>query len=202
VKADLEVRMAREKMRQWLIKEASAHTAFFVNDSKVIENDPNATESSSGKIFDDEDVRTTLQENQDRSAPRLASRMEVCQRLMTEYLDASYKWKKSHSEKVQEAVNNHTDGRLEALENAAREIANYAAVENSKLSAKYADVVVRGHLHTVRECLAQLDMKASAEFLQDAKDAIRESALSSLYGASRVLPVIMVCSFSLTSRSC
>jgi len=89
-------------------------------------------------------------------------------------------------------MNDHTDGRLDALENAAREIANYAAVENSKISAKYADVVVRGHLHTVRECLAQLDMKSSAEFLQDAKDAIRESALSSLYGASRVLPVIMV----------
>jgi hypothetical protein len=204
VAADMEVRKAREKMRRWLIKEASAHTAFFVNDTKVIglKDDPKAIGPSSGSVFDDEDVRTAVRNEPNRSAPRVASRMEVCQSLMNDYLKASHEWKKNHSEMVQKAMHNHTGGRLEALEDAAREIANYAAVENSKLSAKYADVVVRGHLHTVRECLAQLDMKSSAEFLQDAKDAIRESALSSLYGASRVLPVIMVCSFSLTSRSC
>jgi hypothetical protein len=204
VAADMEVRKAREKMRRWLIKEASAHTAFFVNDTKVIglKDDSKAIGSSSGSVFDDEDVRTAVRNEPNRSAPRVASRMEVCQSLMNEYLKASHEWKKTHSEMVQKAMHNHTGGRLEALEDAAREIANYAAVENSKLSAKYVDVVVRGHLHTVRECIAQLDMKSSAEFLQDAKDAIRESALSSLYGASRVLPVIMVCSFSLTSRSC
>jgi hypothetical protein len=200
VEADMEVRKAREKMRRWLVKEASVHTAFFVNDTKVIglKDNPKAIESSSASVFNDEDVRTAVKNEPNRSAPRVASRMEVCQALMTEYLDASYKWKKTHSEMVQKAMHNHTGGRLEALEDAAREIANYAAVENSKLSAKYADVVVRGHLHTVRECLAQLDMKSSAEFLQDAKDSIRESALSSLYGASRVLPVIMVCSSSHT----
>lgn len=185
VSADIEIRKAREKMRSWLLEETSSQNAFFVNDTRII--DP----KGDGVVGKDE-VQEAVRSDDALSGPRVASRMEVCQKLMEEYLEASSVWKSKHSQMIQEAMHVQTDGRLQKLEDAAREIANTAAVENSKLSAKYADVVVRGHLHTVRECLAQLDIKSTAEFLQDAKDSLRESALSSLYGASRVLPVIMV----------
>ena len=186
VDADIEIRRAREKMRNWLLEETSSQNAFFVNDTRII------SPKGDGIVATDE-VRDAVRSDDSLSGPRIASRMEVCQKLMSEYLEASSAWKSKHSHMIQEAMHVQTDGRLQKLEDAAREIANTASVENSKLSAKYADVVVRGHLHTVRECLAQLDIKSTAEFLQDAKDSFRESALSSLYGASRVLPVIMVC---------
>jgi hypothetical protein len=185
VDADIEIRRAREKMRTWLLEETSSQNAFFVNDTRII------GPKGDGIVGTDE-VRDAVRSDDSLSGPRIASRMEVCQKLMSEYLEASSAWKSKHSHMIQEAMHVQTDGRLQKLEDAAREIANTASVENSKLSAKYADVVVRGHLHTVRECLAQLDIKSTAEFLQDAKDSLRESALSSLYGASRVLPVIMV----------
>lgn len=185
VSADVEIRKAREKMRVWLLEETSADNAFFVNDTRVIGEKGNAV------VGKDEAIKA-VRKNNGKAGPRVASRMEVCQRLMLEYLEAASVWKSKHSKMIQDAMHVHTDGRLQMLEDAAREIANTASVENNKLSAKYADVVVRGHLHTVRECLAQLDIKSTAEFLQDAKDSLRESALSSLYGASRVLPVIMV----------
>lgn len=185
VAADIEIRKAREKMRVWLLEETSSQNAFFVNDARVIGSKENNV------VGKDESVKA-IRKNNALAGPRVASRMEVCQRLMLEYLEASAAWKSKHSKMIQDAMHVHTDGRLQKLEDAAREIANTASVENSKLSAKYADVVVRGHLHTVRESLAQLDIKSTAEFLQDAKDSLRESALSSLYGASRVLPVIMV----------
>lgn len=185
VSADVEIRKAREKMRVWLLEETSSDNAFFVNDTRVIGDKGNTV------ISKDEAVKAARKSN-GKAGPRVASRMEVCQRLMLEYLEAASVWKSKHSKMIQEAMAVHTDGRLQMLEDAARQIANTASVENNKLSAKYADVVVRGHLHTVRECLAQLDIKSTAEFLQDAKDSLRESALSSLYGASRVLPVIMV----------
>jgi hypothetical protein len=185
VSADIEIRKAREKMRNWLLEETSSQNAFFVNDTRVIG-------SGGDNIVGTDEVRDAIRSDDQKSGPRIASRMEVCQKLMQEYLEASSTWKSKHSQMIQEAMHVQTDGRLQKLEDAAREIANTASVENSKLSAKYADVVVRGHLHTVRECLAQLDIKSTAEFLQDVKDSLRESALSSLYGASRVLPVIMV----------
>jgi hypothetical protein len=185
IDADVEIRKAREKMRSWLLEETSSQNAFFVNDTRIIEP------KVDGVVGGDE-VREAVRNNDALSGPRIASRMEVCQKLMLEYLEASSAWKTKHSKMIQDAMHVQTDGRLQMLEDAARMIANTASVENSKLSAKYADVVVRGHLHTVRECLAQLDIKSVAEFLQDAKDSLRESALSSLYGASRVLPVIMV----------
>jgi len=193
VSADIEIRKARERMRSWLLEETSSQNAFFVNDTRIIEP------RGEGIVGSDE-VRDAVRSDDQLSGPRIASRMEVCQKLMQEYLEASSTWKSKHSQMIQEAMHVQTDGRLQKLEDAAREIANTASVENSKLSAKYADVVVRGHLHTVRECLAQLDIKSTAEFLQDAKDSLRESALSSLYGASRVLPVIMVCLVSLVVR--
>jgi hypothetical protein len=189
VAADIEIRQAREKMRSWLLTETSSQNAFFVNDTRIIG-------SKDDDIIASDEVREAVRSNNALSGPRVASRMEVCQKLMLEYLEASSAWKSKHSKMIQDAMHVQTDGRLQMLEDAAREIANTAAVENSKLSAKYADVVVRGHLHTVRECLAQLDIKSTAEFLQDAKDSLRESALSSLYGASRVLPVNMVSSSS------
>jgi len=185
VAADIDIRKAREKMRNWLLEETSSQNAFFVNDTRIIG-------PHDDKVLDTDEVRDAVRSQDSLSGPRIASRMEVCQKLMQEYLEASSAWKSKHSAMIQEAMHVQTDGRLQKLEDAAREIANTASVQNSKLSAKYADVVVRGHLHTVRECLAQLDIKSTAEFLQDAKDSLRESALSSLYGASRVLPVIMV----------
>jgi hypothetical protein len=172
------------------LEETSSQNAFFVNDTRIIEPKVDGV-----VVVAEKEVLDAVRNDDSRAGPRVASRMEVCQKLMLEYLEASSAWKTAHSKLIQDAMHVHTDGRLQMLEDAARVIANTASVENSKLSAKYADVVVRGHLHTVRECLAQLDIKSTAEFLQDAKDSLRESAMSSLYGASRVLPVIMVCLF-------
>ncbi|KAJ1021939.1 hypothetical protein NDA16_003701 [Ustilago loliicola] len=77
------------------------------------------------------------------------------------------------------------------MEKLTRKLAHVTGTQNAILSNKYANAVVRGYTHTVRELLGHLDVRTTAEVLQDAKDSVRESALSSLFTASSVYPVQM-----------
>ena len=89
---------------------------------------------------------------------------------------------------VADAIATRDPSKLAAV---TRRLVHITQFEQGKLAMKNADAVVRGYSHIVREALGHLDVATAAERLQDAKDAFRTSAVSSLYGASKVYPVLM-----------
>ena len=49
------------------------------------------------------------------------------------------------------------------MEKLTRRLAHITGTQNAILSNKYANAVVRGHTHTVRELLGHLDIRTTAE---------------------------------------
>jgi hypothetical protein len=139
---------------------------------------PRSTIPSSGKM---RDMRAG-------STPPSMSRIEFSQVLMLDYLQQRMDWELTRDKMMRKAMES---GDTSKLEQVTRLLAHITAVHESRLSAKYGDVVVRGHLHTVREYLGYLDVKSTAESLQAAKDSLRESAMSSVYGSRIIYPVLM-----------
>ncbi|CAL1713901.1 unnamed protein product [Somion occarium] len=68
-------------------------------------------------------------------------------------------------------------------------LAHTTAVRQAQLVSKWGDAIVRGYYHNVREYMGYMDIKSASEALQDAKDSLREAAMSSLDGAMKVYPV-------------
>ncbi|KAI0061358.1 hypothetical protein BV25DRAFT_780912 [Artomyces pyxidatus] len=116
------------------------------------------------------------------------TRIEFSQTLMLDYLKERMDWELTRDKMINKAMES---GDTKKLEQVTRLLAHITAVHENRLAAKYGDVVVRGHLHTVREYLGYLDVKSTSESLQGAKDSLRESAMSSVYGSRVIYPVLM-----------
>jgi phosphoheptose isomerase len=96
------------------------------------------------------------------------------------------KWELERDEMIEKAAKDPAQ-----MEKVTRQLVHTTQSQQAKLAMKNAESVVRGYSHVVREAIGHLDVATPAELLQDAKDAFRTSAVSSLYGASRVYPVLM-----------
>ncbi|KAF9530520.1 hypothetical protein CPB83DRAFT_882060 [Crepidotus variabilis] len=112
------------------------------------------------------------------------NRLELAAALMQEYLAAKQAWELERDEMMKNA----SDKDLDAL---SRRLAHITAIREQQLAAKYGDAVVRGYSHAIRQYFGYMDIKTPAEALQDAKDSLRESAVSSLDGSMKVYPVQM-----------
>jgi hypothetical protein len=110
------------------------------------------------------------------------NRMELAHALMIEYQTAKQAWELERDELILAVKSDKTGA-------ATRRLTRIIAIREGRLASKYADAVVRGHSHTVRQYLGYLDIKSAAELLQGAKDALRNSASSSLDGSMTVYPV-------------
>ncbi|KAH8077868.1 hypothetical protein BXZ70DRAFT_690995 [Cristinia sonorae] len=124
---------------------------------------------------------------------KTVSRMELSNALMQEYLDAKNLWEEERDDMMMEAlkIKPGSEESEMALNELTRRLAHTTASRQAQLAAKYNDAVVRGYFHNVREYVGYLDVKSPSELLQDAKDAMRESSMSSLDGSLRVYPVQM-----------
>lgn len=211
----IEARKQRELMRSWLLAETHPDEAAFISDSRLVV--PNLNGSAVSQLADGSGVQISTNGTADQVLPdqggastnaslnaakgalrgveatgmtdaRLMTRMEFSNTLTMEYLGAKQKWELDRDAQMQEAEAKNDPKEMEKL---TRKLAHITGTQNAILSNKYANAVVRGHTHTVRELLGHLDIRTTAEMLQDAKDALRESALSSLYTASSVYPVQM-----------
>ncbi|KAJ7270869.1 hypothetical protein C8J57DRAFT_1065233 [Mycena rebaudengoi] len=111
------------------------------------------------------------------------NRIELSELLMNEYLYAKQDWEIERDALISQAS--------QALNELTRKLAHITATRQAQLAAKYSDAVVRGYSHTVREYMGYLDIASPAEALQNAKDSLRESAMSSLDGSMKVYPVQM-----------
>ncbi|KIJ90210.1 hypothetical protein K443DRAFT_15285 [Laccaria amethystina LaAM-08-1] len=115
------------------------------------------------------------------------NRMELAEALMEEYLSAKQIWEVERDSMIKNARANN-----ENMEDITRKLAHITAIREAQLAAKHADAIVRGYSHTIRQYLGYMDIKSSSELLQDAKDALREAACSSLDGAMKIYPVQMM----------
>ncbi len=189
-------------MRSWLLAETHPDEAAFISDSRLVV--PNLDGSGVAKLSDGSGVQISTNGAADQVLPdqggastdgslnaakgalrgveatgmtdaRLMTRMEFSNTLTMEYLSAKQKWELDRDAQMQEAEAKNDPKEMEKL---TRKLAHITGTQNAILSNKYANAVVRGHTHTVRELLGHLDVRTTAEMLQDAKDALRESALT------------------------
>ncbi|KAJ7487013.1 hypothetical protein FB451DRAFT_1554137 [Mycena latifolia] len=121
------------------------------------------------------------------------NRIELSELLMNEYLYAKQDWEVERDGLISQAgqADLGTPESQKALNDLTRKLAHITATRQAQLAAKYSDAVVRGYSHTVREYMGYLDIASPAEALQNAKDSLREAAMSSLDGSMKVYPVQM-----------
>ena len=182
----------QSKIRQWLIKDVKAakwiqklleaqHSRGQVNPVEKLK--PTTTSDGTSKpMFGISDKLT--EEN-------TITRLELSEALMEEYLNAKQNWETERDMMISEALKLKLGSKesSDALDALNRTLAHLTATREAQLASKYADAVVRGYYHTIQEYLGYLDIKSSSEFLQDAKNALRESAASSFDGALKIYPV-------------
>ena len=186
----------QSKIREWLLKDVK--TTGWVKDlikAQHTETDKTSSKTpTSGKSVAPPGVKASSAINPD-SKPQFAladkladdnkiNRMELSQALMQEYLAAKQAWELQRDDMIKNAKG-------EDLDALTRRLAHITAIRESQLASKYADAVVRGYSHVIRQYLGYMDIKSTAETLQDAKDALRESAMSSLDGSMKIYPIQM-----------
>ncbi|KAJ6541052.1 hypothetical protein DFH09DRAFT_1089612 [Mycena vulgaris] len=121
------------------------------------------------------------------------NRIELSELLMNEYLYAKQDWEIERDALISGASQADIGSQesQKALNDLTRKLAHITTTRQAQLAAKYSDAVVRGYSHTVREYMGYLDIASPAEALQNAKDSLREAAMSSLDGSMKVYPVQM-----------
>ncbi|TCD66802.1 hypothetical protein EIP91_000938 [Steccherinum ochraceum] len=187
----------QDQIRQWLLRDVKTtawireiidgqHTAGKISSSDDSENDGTVVAASGATVGPAFAVSNKLEDG-------TITRMELSNALMQEYLQAKQAWEVERDAMIEEALqlklgSGESSAALNAL---TRKLAHTTAAREAQLSAKYADAVVRGYTHNVREYIGYLDIRTPAEALQDAKDSLREAAMSSMDGSLKVYPVQM-----------
>jgi hypothetical protein len=118
-----------------------------------------------------------------------ASRIEVYDLLNERYLRAVAQWDQVKTEKLDAARNAAPADQQQALDEYAHWLAEEAQAEEGELESKFADLVVKGYYHEVRNAIATLDVSTPGEAIEDAKAHMRASGLSSLDESETIYPV-------------
>ncbi|KAF8149916.1 hypothetical protein B0H34DRAFT_667269 [Crassisporium funariophilum] len=178
------------QIRQWLLKDvpASGWVKDLIKSQQTISS---GATTGSGVLHAvqtsftlDTDIRTQGAVINKLPEDRKITRMELAEALVHEYLAARQAWELERDEMIKSAKGND-------LNEFSRKLSHLSSIRESQLAAKHADAVVRGYSHAVRQYLGFMDVKNPAEYLQDAKDALRESSCSSLDGSMQIYPVQM-----------
>jgi hypothetical protein len=131
-------------------------------------------------VVDDGGTTTTL----------TMSRIELYDYLNDRYLRALANWHKTKTGQLETAMAvADPDQRATALEVFARWLANEAIAIEADLESKFADLIVKGYYHEVRNQLGYIDISSASEALEAAKARLRASGLSSLDETETVYPV-------------
>jgi hypothetical protein len=176
----------QDKIRRWLMRDVPA--ARWVKDlmesqhsrSALLAEAVGGTEDPDGKRVPQFAIANKLSDD------GKVSRMELAEALTEEYLSAKQVWELERDNMIKNAR-----AKGEDMEDIMRRLAHTTSIREAQLAAKHADAVVRGYSHVIRQYLGYMDIKSPSEMLQDAKDALREAATSSLDGAMHIYPVQM-----------
>ena len=185
----------QHKIRNWLLKDVKA--AKWIQELLNNQHTHSVTASHAiAKVVDGfqlDGPKPMFAVSEKMTENHTINRLELSEALMQEYLTAKQAWETQRDTMINKATqlklgSSESSAALDALN---RTLAHTTATREAQLASKYADAVVRGFSHTIREYMGHLDIKSSAEFLQDAKDSLREAAMSSFDGSLRVYPVQM-----------
>ncbi|KAI0069641.1 hypothetical protein K474DRAFT_1670752 [Panus rudis PR-1116 ss-1] len=181
----------QNQIRQWLLKEVkvSSWVQKLVDAQHKNHNGASGVTPASNAFSDS----PAFGQSKKADAGSSMNRIELSNVLYEEYLQAKQAWELERDHMIEAALQLQlgSDDSARALNALTRKLAHITAVRQSQLAAKYADAVVRGFYHNVREYMGYMDIKSAAEELQDAKDRLREASMSSLDGAMKVYPVQM-----------
>ncbi|KAJ7302775.1 hypothetical protein DFH08DRAFT_977621 [Mycena albidolilacea] len=126
------------------------------------------------------------------------NRIELSELLgMNEYLYAKQDWEVERDALISQArqADLGTPESQKALIDLTRKLAHITATRQAQLAAKYSDAVVRGYSYTVCEYMGYLDIATPRKHfgwdirVENAKDSLREAAMSSLDGNMKFYPV-------------
>ncbi|KAJ7203437.1 hypothetical protein C8J57DRAFT_1408070 [Mycena rebaudengoi] len=172
----------RQKAREESLSTALAHRT----GNKAIATTPISAVNAAHSVMFDTQSHKFAKNSQ-------LTRLELSEVLTNEYLHAKQTWELERDLLIREATKMKlgSEESATALNDLTRELAHITATRQAQLSAKYSDAVVRGYSHSVREYMGYMDIASPGEALQDAKDALRESAMSSLDGSMKVYPIQM-----------
>ncbi|KAJ7907565.1 hypothetical protein B0H13DRAFT_2501759 [Mycena leptocephala] len=169
---------SRDQIRAWLMKDVPM--------SQWISNIMARQQAREQALADA--VAVSMGTNDYALAPTPANALApgIIELLMNEYLYAKQDWEVERDGLISQAsqADLGTPESQKALNDLTRKLAHITATRQAQLAAKYSDAVVRGYAHTVREYMGYLDIASPAEALQNAKDSLREAAMSSLDGLS------------------
>jgi hypothetical protein len=117
------------------------------------------------------------------------ARVEVYDVLNERYLRAVAAWDAIKTTKLETARNTPEAGRQQALDEYAHWLSEEALAQEGELESMFADLVVKGYYHEVRNAIATLDVSTPGEAIEQAKAHMRASGLSSLDESETIYPV-------------
>ena len=117
------------------------------------------------------------------------SRMDAYHLLSQRYLDAKTAWGEEKNAMLVAARDSDPAEREEKTDEYAKFLATVAPAKEAMLESLFNDLVVRGYYHKVRSLLGYLDVPSPAEALEDSRQRMRSSSLSSLDESETVYPV-------------
>lgn len=181
------------KIRAWLLKDAKVSSWMLKIIQAQAAHSSGPTPAIDAPTGDGSDAPPSFGISNKAAGGSSVNRLELSNALMQEYLQAKQAWELERDAMIEKSQEFKlgTPESATALNNLTRKLAHITAVREAQLASKYADAVVQGFYHNVRQYLGYIDIKSAAEFLQDAKDSFREAALSSLDGSLKVFPVQM-----------
>ena len=192
ISQDTGLAQRQSKIRQWLVKDVKA--AQWIRkllEAQYSRSQVNPVETLKPTTSSDNVSKPMFGISDKLTEDNTITRLELSEALMEEYLNAKQNWESERDMMISETLKLRLGSKesSDALDSLNRTLAHLTATREAQLASKHADAVVRGYYHTIREYLGYLDIKSSSEFLQDAKNALRESAASSFDGALKIYPV-------------
>ncbi|KAK6980654.1 ZnMc domain-containing protein [Favolaschia claudopus] len=175
--------MQRQQTREQSLAQAIADSTSSAGTAAPTADPSDATKPPAGMMFGIANKSTKNGET--------LNRIELSELLMNEYLYAKQDWEVERDRLIRQASQGDigTPESQRALNDLTRQLAHITDTRQAQLASKYSDAVVRGYSHTIRQYMGYLDIASPAEALQDAKDSLREAAMSSLDGSMKVYPV-------------
>ncbi|KAK6980755.1 ZnMc domain-containing protein, partial [Favolaschia claudopus] len=175
--------MQRQQTREQSLAQAIADSTSSAGAAAPTADPSDATKPPAGMMFGIANKSTKNGET--------LNRIELSELLMNEYLYAKQDWEVERDRLIRQASQGDigTPESQRALNDLTRQLAHITDTRQAQLASKYSDAVVRGYSHTIRQYMGYLDIASPAEALQDAKDSLREAAMSSLDGSMKVYPV-------------
>ena len=155
----------QNEIRKWLLREVkiSPWIQKLLDAQQKLSGLTDGADAVDGASFTHRDGAQFAVSNK-ASQTNTVNRLELSNALLQEYLQAKQAWELERSQMIEEALELRlgTEESTKALNKLTRRLAHITALRQSQLASKWADVVVRGYYHNIREYMGYMDIKVSS----------------------------------------